>query len=144
MGNGDYRAASRKFREGFLNLLLRFGIEGRCGFIKQENWRVLQDSAGDSKTLLLTTGEKAAFIADYCFVALWLGDDKIGGISRSRRFVNFFRCRIEPTELHVAEDCVVKEERLLRDEPHLFAQRFLGHGAQITTIDFYRSRSRIV
>ncbi len=122
MGNGDYRAASRKFREGFLNLLFRFGIERRSRFIQQQNWRVLENSACDSKALLLTAGKEAAFVANYCFVTLWLRHNKIVGIGRSRRFTNFFWRRIEPTELDIAEDCVVKQKRLLRDEPHLFAQ----------------------
>src|SRR6266481_2322510 len=122
MGDGDYRAASRKFREGFLNLLFRFGIERRSRFIQQKNWRVLQNGACDGKTLLLAAGKKASFVANYCFVTLWLGDNKIVRIGRSRGFANFFRRRIEATELDIAEDCVVKQERLLRDEPHLFAQ----------------------
>src|SRR6476620_3540678 len=122
MGNGDYRAASRKFREGSLNLLFRFGIERRSRFIQQQNWRVLENSACDGKALLLPAGKKAAFVANYCFVTVWLGDNKIVGIGRSRRFVNFFRRRIEPAELDIAEDCVVKQKRLLRHETHLFAQ----------------------
>src|SRR6476660_1061191 len=122
MGNGDYRAASCKFREGSLNLLFRFGIERRSRFIQQQNWRVLENGACDGKALLLAAGKKAAFVANYCFVTVWLGHNKIVRISCSRGFANFFRRRIEPAELNIAEDCVVKEERLLRDEPHLFAQ----------------------
>src|SRR4029077_14058631 len=108
MGDGDYRAARRKFREGFLDLLFRLGIQRRSRFIQQQNWRVLENSACDGQTLLLTTGKKASFVANYCFVTFWLGDHKIVGIGRARGFANFFRRRIEPAELDIAEDCVVK------------------------------------
>src|SRR5438874_12999802 len=112
--------------------------------MQQKNWRVLQNSAGDGKTLLLAAGKKASFVANDSLVALWLGHNKVVRIGRSRRFVNFFRRRIEPAELDIAEDRIVKQEGLLSDEPNLFAQRFLRHRAQISTIDLYSSGSRII
>ena len=62
----------------------------------------------------------------------------------ARRFANFFFRRVEPAELDVSEDRIVKQKRLLRDEPDLFAQRFLRHRAQIAAVDSYSAGSRIV
>src|SRR5437667_5458978 len=104
MRNGDYGAASRQFSEGLLNLLFRFGIERRSGFIQQENWRVFKHRARDGKTLLLTAGKKTSLIANHCLVALRLSRNEVVRVGCSRRFANFFRRGIEPrSEEHTSE-----------------------------------------
>ena len=57
------------------------------------------------------------------------------GESGPRRLVNLFLGRIEPAELNVAENGVVKQKCLLRDETDLFAERLLRERAQILAID---------
>src|SRR5207249_10752425 len=118
-------ASGRQFGQGFLNLLFRFGIERRGGFIEQQNRRVFQNGARNGQTLLLSTGEKASFVADYGFVAFWLRHDKVVGVSSLGRFVNFLRRGVQPAEQDIVEDRIVKQKCLLRHEPELFAQRFL-------------------
>src|SRR5882757_10410067 len=120
MSDGDYRAASRQLSEGLLNLLFRFGIKRRSGFIEQKDWRVFKHRARDGKTLLLTAGKTTSLIANDCLVSLRLGHNEIVRVGCSRRFANFFRRGIEPAELDIVEDRIVKQERFLSNEPDLF------------------------
>ena len=48
---------------------------------------------------------------------------RVGGLGGG---VDFLRGRVEPAELDVLEDGVVKQKGLLRDEADLFAQRSAG------------------
>src|SRR6266536_2598216 len=98
MGDGDYRASSSQLGE-----------------------RILKDSACNGKALLLPAGEQASLIANNCLVVLWLRHDEIVGISGFGGLVNFFRCSVQAAELDIVENGIVKQERLLGDEPHLLA-----------------------
>ena len=60
------------------------------------------------------------------------------------RGVNFVRRRIEPAELDVLEDRVVKQKCFLGDEADLLAQRFLGEGAKVVAIHPHDAAGRIV
>src|SRR5438045_5644471 len=62
MGDCDDSASGSELFERLLNLLFRFGIERRCGFIKQKNGRIFQDGARNCETLLLSAGGKTAFV----------------------------------------------------------------------------------
>ena len=53
MGNGNNRAASGKFLQRFLDLLLRFGIERRSRFIQKQDRGIPADGARNSNTLAL-------------------------------------------------------------------------------------------
>ena len=78
---------------------------------------------------------KHPFVADDRFVAVRLRHDEIVREGGPRRRVNFFRRGVEPAELDVFEDGVVKQKCFLRDEADLLAQRFLRQLAQILAID---------
>src|SRR5215468_8124270 len=138
MSDRDHSASRSKFRQSLLNLLFRFRIERRRGFVEQKNRRVLQNSACDSEPLLLAAGKKAAFVPNHRVVTLWLSHDELVRVSCLGGFVNLFLCRVQPSELDVVKDRVVKQKRLLSDEPDLIAQRFLRDRTQITAVDLYR------
>src|SRR5215475_15660394 len=125
MSDRDHGASRSEFRQSLLDLLFRFRIERRRGFVEQEDRRVLQNSACNSEALLLATGKKAAFVANHRVVPLWLSHDELVRVSCLRSFVNLFLCRVQLSELDVVKDRVVKQKRLLSDEPDLIAQRFL-------------------
>ncbi len=108
VGNCDDSASGSELFERLLNLLFRFGIERRRGFIKQKNRRIFQDGARNCETLLLSAGEKTSFVTNDCFVAVSLRHDEIVGECGVRRFINLFRRGIEPPELDVFENGVVK------------------------------------
>ena len=69
---------------------------------------------------------KTSLVADDSLVALRLRHDEVVRVSRPRGGLDFFLRRVEPAELDVFEDGVVKEKGVLGDEPDLFAERALG------------------
>src|SRR5215469_5503287 len=144
MSDRDHGASRSKFRQSLLDLLFRFRIERRRGFVEQEDRRVLQDSACNSEALLLASGKKAALIANHRVVPLWLSHDELVRVSCVCGFVNLLLRRVQLSELNVVKDRVVKQERLLSDEPDVIAQRFLGDQAQVTAIDLYCAGRRIL
>src|SRR5438552_11681125 len=82
-----------------LNLLLRFGVERRGRLIQQQNRCILQQRASDGQSLLLSAREQATLVTDHCFVALWLGENKVMSESGARGGVNFFRSSAETPKL---------------------------------------------
>src|SRR4029079_18187136 len=68
-------------------------------------------------------------------VAFRLRHDEVMRVGRFCRRVNFLLRRIEAPELDVLQNGVVKQEGILRDEPDLLAERALGQGTQIVSID---------
>ena len=144
MRDGDDGPARRESFERHLDLLFRFGIERGRGFVEEQDRRILQERAGDGETLLLSAREHAALVADGRFVSLRLRDNEVMRVSRLRCGVNFHRRRVEPSELDVFEDRIVKQKRFLGDEADLFVQRFLGEGAKIVAIEAHHAARRIV
>src|SRR6266496_4632093 len=121
MRNCDHGASSREFCERLLNLLFRFGIERGCRLIEKKDRRVFQHGTRNREALLLAAGEKTTLVTNDCFVAMRLRHDKIVGESSVGCFINFFWRGIEPSELDVFENGIVKQKGPLRDESNLFA-----------------------
>src|SRR5205823_13665452 len=125
MSNRDDGASGGEEFECELNLLFRFRIERRGRFIEEKDRCVFQQRARDGQALLLSAGEEATFIADYRFVGVRLRHDEIMGEGGAGRGVNFFRSRVEASELDVVKDGVVKQKCVLRHKTNLFPQGFL-------------------
>ena len=144
MGDGDDRAAFGEEIEGALDFLFGLGIEGTGGFIEEENRGVFEEGAGDGKSLLLTTGEVAAFVADDRFVAVGLEEDEVvsEGLAGGRMDLGFGG--VEATIADIFGDGGVEEECFLSDDAYLFAERGLGDGADIDDIDKDGATLRIV
>ena len=66
------------------------------------------------------------------------------GVRGAGRHVNFFLRGIEPTELNIFEDRIVKQECFLRDESDLVSERVLRQAAQVVTINSDRAGRRII
>src|SRR6185295_17453473 len=111
-----------------LDLLFRFRIEGRSGFVEQENRSVLEQSPRNRDALLLPAGKETTFVADERLVAFRLRHDEVVRVGVFCRRVNFLLSRVEAPELDVLQNGVVKQEGILRDEPDLLAERALGQG----------------
>src|SRR4030095_14027320 len=58
-------------------------------------------------------------------VVLRMRNNKMLCVGGSRCFANLVRRRIQPPELDIAKDRIVKQKRLLSYEPDPFPQRFL-------------------
>ena len=55
---GDYQGCPvfHKVFQCFLHLAFRFGIQGRCGLIEDQDGRIFQQSTGNGKSLSLSSG----------------------------------------------------------------------------------------
>ena len=78
------------------------------------------------------------------FVTFRLRDDELVRISGFGCRVDFFARGIEPAELDVFENRVVKQKGILRNQSDLFAKRYLRQSAQIMAVDPHYARGRIV
>ena len=54
MSNGDGGSALHQTVQSLLHEVLAFRIEGRCGLVQNEDWRVLQDGSSYADSLSLT------------------------------------------------------------------------------------------
>ena len=59
MGDDDGRTALHEVIQGTLHKALALGIEGRSGFVEDEDRGILIDGTGDREALALATGELA-------------------------------------------------------------------------------------
>src|ERR1700693_4120724 len=116
MRDRDDGATSGKFFQGHLDLLLRFRIKRRSGLVQKQDRRVFQKRARNGHPLLLAAGKQATFVSDYRFVSVRLSGDEIVGESRSGGCINFIRRGIEPSELDIFKNRVVKQKCLLGNE----------------------------
>ena len=64
VGDGNCGAALDQIVERLLDFLLGLGIDGRSGFIEDQDARVDQQGAGDGDALALTAGQALAAFAD--------------------------------------------------------------------------------
>ena len=56
MGDCKGGAAFHEAFERFLDEHFGFGIDGRCGFVQDEDTRVVEDGAGDGDALFFAAG----------------------------------------------------------------------------------------
>ena len=88
--------------------------------------------------------EQTTFVADDRRVAFRLGHNEVVGKRGLRGGINFFGRGVESAELDVFENRVVKQKRVLGNEPDLRAQRFLGQAAHVVTVELECAGGRIV
>ena len=73
--DGDGGSALGGSIESSLDDLLGLGVEGRGGFVEEEDLGVAKEGAGDGDALLLAAGEHAAFAADDGVEAVSVGNN---------------------------------------------------------------------
>ena len=78
--DGKRRAALAQFGDRLLHGALQFRIEGRGGFIEQDDGRVLDQRARDGDALALAAGQLQAVLADRGVVARREAFDEIVGV----------------------------------------------------------------
>ena len=77
MGDGQRGAAGGDALEFCLDGFFRLGIKRRSGFIKNQDFRFLEQSARDGDTLLFTARELQAALAYHGLVTVGQGFDQI-------------------------------------------------------------------
>ena len=71
--------------QSILHQPLALGIERRRGLIKQQQWRVTDESAGDGNTLALSSGQARSRLTKKGIEAVGQFAQKLAGIGRIRR-----------------------------------------------------------
>ena len=80
VGDGDGGARLHQALQGFLHQAFALCVEGRGGFVQDEDGRVLQDGPGDADTLALPAGQASAAVAYHRVVALLRFHDEVVGV----------------------------------------------------------------
>lgn len=128
-----------KFCKGFLHEHFVFRIEGRGGFVQQNDRRIFEQGAGDGNALALAARQGAAVFAENGFVALR---------QRAYKFVAvrcFCRCdhgviaRLRIAQANVVHDGVVKKRHVLKHEGQMAHQAFRLYAADVLATHADRS-----
>ena len=130
--------------QGLLHDALRFGIQGACGLVQdQERW-ILEQGPGDGDALLLAPGEDDPSLADNRIVSLGELHDPLVNGGDAANLLQAGGIHI----VHAVEDVVpnghIEEHGLLGHDPYepaQAAQRVFGQGP---VIDLHRSVLRVV
>ena len=70
MRNDQCGAVGHQAVEGLLHQLLALCVECRCGFVKNQQWRIFEYCAGNADTLTLSAAEPASAVAYVCVGSL--------------------------------------------------------------------------
>lgn len=84
VGDSDSGAIVDENIQGVLDFFLGFDIDGGSGFVQDEDGRILEDGAGDGKSLFFAAGKLETAFADNSIIAVFFLDDKFvsaGGAS---------------------------------------------------------------
>ena len=84
VGDGHRGTRLHQTLQGILYQALALGVEGRGGFVEDEDRRILQDGTGDADALALSARESSATIADVRIEALFRLHDEVVGIGNLR------------------------------------------------------------
>src|SRR5437879_13537474 len=77
MRDHQRRSTALEALERLLDGRLAFGVDTRERFVQHQDWRILQESAGDRQALALTTRKPNATLADERVVAARQGKDEV-------------------------------------------------------------------
>ena len=135
MGNDEAGPAGTKIFQCLLNQSLRLVVERGRRFIKQEERRILEERAGDRKTLFFPAGEAASALAGDCVEAVGAGANEVGRVRGFERGPEFLIGRVRFREKQVFAKAGVEEETFLGDVAELVAQPFFGKAFQWNLID---------
>ena len=123
--------------EGVLDDLLVLGVERRGGLVEEQDLRVLGDRARDGEALLLPSGDLGALRADLPLEALadalmlrvvlvvpgFVALDEPERVRLLRGALNVALLQVQRVVDDVFADRAVEDDRLLRDDAEVAAQR---------------------
>ena len=90
VGDGKGSAALRQFLQGALHQLFALVIQGRGGFVQNQNRRVFQENPGDADPLLLPSGKLYAPLSHIGVIAVGQVRDELVGAGKLSGADDFF------------------------------------------------------
>ena len=124
------RAVAGNALERVLDFLFGMAVERGCRLIEHQNWRTLQDGAGDRDTLLFAAREFQSALADLGLVALRRNPDQRVDLRKASRLFDLGISRLPAAIANVVADRVVEQHGVLRNHADHLPQRFLRHLAR--------------
>ncbi len=115
VGNDDSRTALHEVIQGTLHKTLALGIEGRSGFVEDEDRGILVDGTGDREALALATGELTPTVPDIGIVASRHLIDELIGVRDLGSLTHLLEGSTLDTEGDILKDRSIEEDGLLID-----------------------------
>ena len=122
VGDGNGGAAFGEGVQGMLDDHFAFVVQGRGGFVQNQDGRVFQENAGDGDPLFLSAGKLYAPLAHVGLKALFKIHDEVVGVGQLRRFHDFLVCGFRAAVANVFHDIGVKEVHVLLHHADAFSQ----------------------
>src|SRR5580658_2022655 len=135
MSDNKSRSSLHQEIETALDHRFRFGVEGACRFIEDENARIRKNGARDGDALPLTAGELNAAFADYGFIAFWKALRKLIDTGYTTCLHELSFAGVGAAEENIVANGSIEEERVLEDNAQLFAKATETDGVQVYAID---------
>ena len=108
MRDGDDGTTLHESARGFFEQGFGFRVEAGGRFVEDEDGRVLEEGAGEGKTLCLSAAETRSAFADDGFVFVGKRFDEIVQVRRLCGFDHFFMCSFGVAKFDVCRDSVVE------------------------------------
>ena len=135
MGDDDHQPLGRGGMQRAHEGVLGSRVEGRGGFVEDEDLRVAHEAAGNGQALLLTDRQGVPGTAEHGVEALRQAVHEIGAARCRERRADLVVGRIRLREADVVAHGLGEELMLLEDVGHLPAQRVEGVVAHLDAVD---------
>jgi len=135
VGNDQGGASDHQVFEGLLDFQFRFTVQGRRGFIQDQDGGILEERPGDAETLPLASGKDRALLADDRVETVRQLVDELESVGRTGRLDDFLLALLNVAVGDVVAHGIVKEDGLLGNDADLGPQRGDGDVAEVGSVD---------
>ena len=143
VGDDKGGAPLHEIDQGLLHQHLGLGVEGRGGFVKDQDRGIFNQGPGDAQPLFLTPGKSSAQLADGRVQAQGHRLNEVQGVGRLGRGEDFGLAGVRPAVGDVVAHRVVEEDRLLGHHGDLVAQGGQGETTDVDAVDGDRPAARV-
>src|SRR5580698_8118375 len=132
VGDRHHRSPLHKPLHSLDHKPLRLRVQSRSGLVKDQNWRVANDGAGNADPLPLSSRERKPTLADHGVITVDHAGNKLIGVRELRRFLDFLLGSPQAAVGDVVTYCATKKDRVLKHKTDLAAK---GKKLVLTNID---------
>ena len=144
MGDHDRGAVPHRLGEPRPDQRLGRRVDRGRGVVEDQDPRIDHECPGDREPLALAAGERDPALADHRVVAVGELLDEVMRLRCARGGLDELLRHVGHAEGDVVADARREEERILRDDADLAAQRAPSHVAHVDAVDQHASLPRVV
>jgi hypothetical protein len=144
VGDHDRGAPGEQAAQAGFDAALGVQVDVGGGLVEDQDARVGDQRAGERDQLALAGGELRAALADLGVVAVRQLGDELLGADRRGGGADLLVLGVGAAEGDVLAHGAREQERLLRHDPHLRAQRVAGDLAQVVPVDEHAPAGGVV